>query len=94
MVPRPSRQLSQTASPARSAPAVPAAALVPGTTRAAGRSYGNARPAPPFTSSQEHAASTARPWPSVKQSTVLPTALAARTPSAIRPWTSQRIDPQ
>jgi len=49
-------------------PAQPEATRRPGapcpreTTRGAGRSHGNACPAPPFRSSQEHAASTARPW--------------------------------
>jgi hypothetical protein len=36
-----------------------------------------------------HAASAARPLPSVETPTVAPTVLPARNPSAIRPWTPQ-----
>jgi hypothetical protein len=32
------------------------------------------------------------PWPSAKSRRRTPTVLAARTPSAIRPWTPRRID--
>jgi len=34
------------------------------------------------------------PWPSVKSRRCTPTVRTARTPSAIRPWTPQHIDPQ
>ena len=40
----------------------------------------------------KHAASAARPWPSVKQPTVRTDRDRARIPSAMRPWTPQRID--
>jgi hypothetical protein len=39
-----------------------------------------------------HAASVPRPWPSVENRRRAPTVLTARTPSAIRPSTLQRID--
>lgn len=42
----------------------------------------------------KHAASAARPWPSVEQPTVHTDRPAARIPSAIRPWTPRRIDPR
>jgi hypothetical protein len=40
----------------------------------------------------KHAASAARPSPSVKQPTVRTDRDRARIPSAMRPWTAQRID--
>ena len=42
----------------------------------------------------EHAAGTARPWPSVKQPTVRTDRPGARIPSAIRPWTPRHSAPQ
>jgi hypothetical protein len=40
----------------------------------------------------KHAASAARPWPSVESRRCAPTVLMAWTPSAMRPWTPQCID--
>jgi hypothetical protein len=42
----------------------------------------------------KHAASAARPWPSVKQPTVRTDRDGARIPSAMRPWTPRHSGPQ
>jgi hypothetical protein len=51
-------------------------------------------PGTPGNVKPEHAASAARPWPSVKQPTVRTDRDGARIPSAIRPWTPRHSGPQ
>ena len=87
--------LSRKTALATSAPAFPGPPRGPGNhpgpqpaTR--GCTPGSAAPVKPG----KHAASAARPWPSVKQPTVRTDRDRARIPSAMRPWTPRHVGPQ
>jgi hypothetical protein len=82
--------LTWTAASAISAP--PSRRPAPGNSRAAGADTGDVRPVQRRTSSRNTPPARpvrGRPW---KSRRCAPTVLAPRTPSAIRPWTPQRVD--